>query len=151
MGRTAVVSARGGGSIQVAAGDLIPVCPSVPVTQGAFHVQQEKNNSFVFFTVRTIWCVSEICFRLRWVMGLIINYIAHFEASPLPAYQVRCGKSHPSGPTILLFRNYLYIHPFPFSDTRLLPHFHLSQEFTHNDSGINILRVCWFLCLLLNL
>lgn len=49
MGRTAVVSARGGGSIQVAAGDLIPVCPSVPVTQGAFHVQQEKNNSFVFF------------------------------------------------------------------------------------------------------
>lgn len=54
MGRTAVVSARGGGSIQVAAGDLIPVCPSVPVTQGAFHVQQEKNNSFVFFTVRTI-------------------------------------------------------------------------------------------------
>lgn len=88
---------------------------------------------FFFSVVRAIWCISEICFRLRWIMSLIINYIAHFKASPLPRYQVRCGKSLPSGPTILLFRNSLHIHWFPFSDTRLLPHFCLSWDFVYKS------------------
>lgn len=95
------------------------------------------------------WCISEICFRLRWIMSLIINYIAHFKASPLPRYQVRCGKSLPSGPTILLFRNSLHIHWFPFSDTRLLPHFCLSWDFAYQPLYAMALELifkqfCWF-------
>lgn len=51
-----VVSARGGGSIQVAAGDLIPVCPSAPVTQGALHVQQEKKIVLFFYSENHLMC-----------------------------------------------------------------------------------------------
>lgn len=132
------------GSLQLQGLRLLPGGPVThTVTCNALYIHQEEKLWFFFFfsVVRAIWCISEICFRLRWIMSLIINYIAHFKASPLPRYQVRCGKSLPSGPTILLFRNSLHIHWFPFSDTRLLPRFCLSWDFIYKSLYVMALEL----------
>lgn len=98
-----------------------------------------ERNSCGFYSESHLMCFRGLFYA---EMNYEFNYILYTSFGNISiAKAPRQMRYIPSCPTILLFRNHLHIHPHLLSDTRLLPQFHLSQDFAHKS--LHVMTLEW--------